>query len=214
MPCSSARSCSSASARSIAVCGSAASRSRQRAAIDVQADVAPGRRLRLTGPRVGDGRAREIQREAVPIDDHLGHVRVAGARRRRRCVAAACSSSSDASLANGATAASIISGSRSGSSPCTFTMRSQVERRGRLPPGDRCRSDAPATSSPLRRRNRRTTLGDPLIVGGDDHARDRPGRGGATVDVLDHRPAGNVGERFARKTSRVIPRGDDGDCGE
>ena len=39
--------------------------------------------------------------------------------------------------------------------------------------------------------------GDPLVVGRDDHGVDAARRRGAPVDVLDHRPAGDVGERLA-----------------
>ena len=212
MPCSSARSCSSASARSIAVGGSAASRSRRRAAVDVEADVRPGRRRRLAGARERDRRAREIQREAVAVDDDLGDVRIRAAPRRRRCARRSVLISSAGSAANGATAASIISGAISGSSPWTLTMRSQVERRRRLRRADRCRSGAPPTSSPPRRRNRWTASRiRRSSVATITRAIER-GRGGAPVDVLDHRAAGDVGQRLARETGRLVPRGDDGDC--
>ena len=40
---------------------------------------------------------------------------------------------------------------------------------------------------------------DALVVGGDEHRRHRRGGGRAPVDVLDHRPAADVGERLARQ---------------
>ena len=52
---------------------------------------------------------------------------------------------------------------------------------------------------------------DPLVVGGDDDRIDAARRGGAAIDVLDHRTAGDVSERLARKTGRVVSGGDDGD---
>ena len=54
-------------------------------------------------------------------------------------------------------------------------------------------------------------LRNPRVIGGDDHGVDARGVGGAAVDVLDHRPAGDVGERFAGKAGRVVSGGDDGD---
>jgi hypothetical protein len=40
-------------------------------------------------------------------------------------------------------------------------------------------------------------------------------RGGrAAIHVLDHRTAADVGERLAGESGRVVPRGDDGDCGD
>jgi hypothetical protein len=56
---------------------------------------------------------------------------------------------------------------------------------------------------------------DARVVGGDDDRVDRRRRGGPVVDVLDHRPSGQVGERFAGEARRLIAGGDDGDdsCG-
>ena len=54
-------------------------------------------------------------------------------------------------------------------------------------------------------------VGNTDVVSGDDdgvHAR-RLGR--PAVDVLDHRPAGDVDQRLARQTRRVVSSGDDGD---
>ena len=38
-----------------------------------------------------------------------------------------------------------------------------------------------------------------LVIGGHDHRVDAARGRGAAIDVLDHRPAGDIGERFARK---------------
>ena len=98
MPCSSARSCSSASARSSAVCGSAASRSRHVAPVDVQADVAPCRRGRADRAACrGSARAKNTARSR-PDRRRPWSRSDSAARRRRRSAAAACSSSSDASV--------------------------------------------------------------------------------------------------------------------
>ena len=113
--------------------------------------------------------------------------------------------------ANGATASSIMAGSISGSSPCTFTIRSQCRSR-RPPRCDRCRSDVPARSSARHRRKPRPH-DDALVVGRHDHRRDRACRGGAPVDVFDHRAPTDVGEGFPRKSGRLISRRYDGDCG-
>jgi hypothetical protein len=52
---------------------------------------------------------------------------------------------------------------------------------------------------------------DALVVGGHDHRRNRRRRGGAPVDVLDHRPAADLRERLAREPGRLVARGNDGD---
>ena len=41
-------------------------------------------------------------------------------------------------------------------------------------------------------------LDDARVVGGDDDARDRAGARRLPIDVLDHRPAGDFGQRLAR----------------
>ena len=46
------------------------------------------------------------------------------------------------------------------------------------------------------------------------HRTDRSCRGGAAIDVFDHRAAADVGERFAGKARRLVSGGDDGDCGD
>ncbi len=51
---------------------------------------------------------------------------------------------------------------------------------------------------------------DALVVGGHHHGVDRR-QGGAPVDVLDHRPAVDLGERFTGKAGGVEPGRDDGD---
>jgi hypothetical protein len=55
---------------------------------------------------------------------------------------------------------------------------------------------------------------DALVVGCDDHRGQRARRRRAAIHVLDHRPSVDVGERFSGETRRLIPCGDDGDCGE
>ena len=182
------------------------------AAVDVEADVSPRRRGGAAVARERDRGARKIHREAVAIDDHFRDVRVAAARPRRRSGAGACSSSSAASVANGATASSIIAGSISGSSPCTLTIRSQCSVRRDL-------RDAVGAALMRRRGHPRIAAErqdgamDALVVGRHDHRGDRPCGSGAPVDVFDHRAAGNLGEGFAREPGRLISRGDDGDCG-
>ena len=52
---------------------------------------------------------------------------------------------------------------------------------------------------------------DSLVIGGDDDRVDAARRGRTTIDMLDHRPAGYVCERFAGQTRGVIAGGDDGD---
>ena len=51
-------------------------------------------------------------------------------------------------------------------------------------------------------------IDDPLVVGGDDHRIDA-GLRGATVDVLDHRAAGDVSEGFSGESGGVVAGGDD-----
>ncbi len=58
------------------------------------------------------------------------------------------------------------------------------------------------------------TRRDAQIVGRDDHLRHCFRRFGASIHVLDHRPAVEIGERLARESSRRVPCGDDGDDGE
>jgi len=41
---------------------------------------------------------------------------------------------------------------------------------------------------------------DPVIVGGDDNRIDAARVGGATIDVLDHGTAGDIGERLPRES--------------
>ena len=77
MPCSSARSCSSDSARSSGVGSSVGQHQQRAAAIGVQADVAIERRPPARGiAHVRDRGAREIQREPAAVDDDLDDVRV------------------------------------------------------------------------------------------------------------------------------------------
>jgi hypothetical protein len=52
---------------------------------------------------------------------------------------------------------------------------------------------------------------DSLVVGCDDDGVDRRRVGRTAVDVFDHRAARDERERLPRKTSRVVPRGNDGD---
>jgi hypothetical protein len=61
-----------------------------------------------------------------------------------------------------------------------------------------------AAEASYRRRN-------PLVVGGDDYRIDAARRGGASINMLDHGTAGDVGERFSRQTYGVVSSGDDGD---
>ena len=211
MPCSSARSCSSASARSSAVGGSAREPQQAVAPVDVEPDVAPRRRRRLAGARERDRRARKVQREALAIDDDLRDVRVrssaASSMPLRSVVITTIGSAS-----SGATASSIIAGSISGSSPCTLTTISRVELRGDF--GEPIGAARMSGRGHARRRRRRRA---PRRGCARRRSRRSPttrrGGRGAAVDVLDHRPAADVGERFARKPGRVISGGDDGDDG-
>jgi len=85
----------------------------------------------LAGPPVavpGDGSAGKIQRIPLTVHDHLDHVR------SRASAGSVISFASvpmgmDGSSASGLTAASIMPGSMSGSSPCTFTTISQSRDR-------------------------------------------------------------------------------------
>jgi hypothetical protein len=39
--------------------------------------------------------------------------------------------------------------------------------------------------------------GNSFVIGGDHHRIHSASRGGASIDVLDHRPSGDVGQRLA-----------------
>jgi hypothetical protein len=52
---------------------------------------------------------------------------------------------------------------------------------------------------------------DAIIVGRDDHGVDAARSCRATIDVLDHRLSGNVGQRLSREACRLVAGGDDGD---
>ena len=52
---------------------------------------------------------------------------------------------------------------------------------------------------------------NPLVVGGDDHGVNAAGVGRAAIDVLDHRLAGDVGQRLSGEARGVVSGGDDGD---
>jgi hypothetical protein len=52
---------------------------------------------------------------------------------------------------------------------------------------------------------------DAKIVGRDDDARHRRGRGGAAVDMFDHRTTVDVGEGLARKPRGGESSGDESD---
>ena len=182
--------------------------------IHVQPDVTPRRRGRGRPARERNRRAREIQREPVAIDDHLGDVRVIQLGRRRRCGVAACSSSATGQSANGATASSIIAGSISGSSPCTLTIRVAGQSGGDL---------RDAVGAALMRRRRHPRLAAEARRPRDGSARRRSRRSrrttrarrrGAPIDVLDHRPSADVGERLAGEPRRLVSSGDDGDGGD
>ena len=118
--------------------------------------------------------------------------------------------SSAGSSRKGSMAASIVSGSMSGSSPWTLTMRSQ--------------SSSAATSAsrsvPVRCVGARhphvaaefgDRIGDSRIVGRDDHRVDVAGRRRAAIHVLDHRPPRDIRQRFSRKTGRRVAGRDDSD---
>ena len=151
MPCSSARSCSSASERSIAVGGSAASREQAVPPVDVETDVPPRRRGGQPVARERDRRAREVQREAVGVDDDLGDVRIVQLRRDRRSAAAACSSRATGRRER---RDRLVDHLRLDQRLVTLHVDDQIAvQRPRQPPrADRCRSGAPATSSAPRRR--------------------------------------------------------------
>ena len=57
----------------------------------------------------------------------------------------------------------------------------------------------------------RHRVGDTLIVGRDDDAGDATRRQRASIHVLDHRAASDVGERFSWEPGRLVPCRDDGD---
>ena len=123
-----------------------------RAAVDVQADVAPCRRLGLPGPREGNGRARKIEREAVPIDDHLGDVAgsasSAASSIRRRSVlissAASVGKRRDRRVDHPRLEQRLV--------PLHVDDRGRSRATRPLPRADPCRSDAPRDVSTARRR--------------------------------------------------------------
>ncbi len=105
----------------------------------------------------------------------------------------------------------MASGAISGSSPWTLTTISPSRCGGHLgqPVGaGRMDRRAVITAEAAERVDGR---GNPLVVGRDEHGVDRPAPRGAPVDVLDHRPAADAGERLAGETGRLISCGDDGD---
>ena len=53
--------------------------------------------------------------------------------------------------------------------------------------------------------------GNPVVVCGDEERVHAPRVFDAPIDVLDHRPAANDGQGFAREAGRPIPRGDESD---
>jgi len=48
-----------------------------------------------------------------------------------------------------------------------------------------------------------------IVIGRNDHRTDGAGVAGAAIHVLDHRPAGNQRERFAREAGRFVAGGND-----
>ena len=52
---------------------------------------------------------------------------------------------------------------------------------------------------------------NPLVIGGHDDRIDAARISGAPIHMLDHRAAGNVGERFPGKSRRSESGGDDSD---
>ena len=213
MPCSSARSCSSASARSSGVGGSAA-RSQQERRGDRRTGRCAAHATAAAGPRRAgerNRRARKIQRVAVAIDDDLHDVRILPvggivdappqrAHLQRRVARTA------------RPPASIISGSSSGSSPCTLTINSQssVARDFRQPVG--AAAMGARWSSRRRRRTRSTARAIRSSSVATMTASTDRGRGGAAVA----RARSSAGRRCPRGLcpgERVdsIARGDDGD---
>jgi hypothetical protein len=57
-------------------------------------------------------------------------------------------------------------------------------------------------------------VGNAGVVSRDDDGVNPACRGSTAIDVLDHRTAADVGERFAGKPGGGVTRGDDGDDGE
>ena len=183
-----------------------------RAAVRVQPDVPPGRRLRLAGARVRDRRAREIQRDVIAIDDELGDVRVAqlggvvnAATERRHLQRRVDAERRDRFVDHRGLDERLVS--------LHVDDHVAVER-----PRDFGQSVGPA----LVRRGRHPRVAaegahrvrDALVVGRDDDAVDRTRRRGAAVDVLDHRASGDVRQSFARQSRRMESCGDDDDGGE
>ncbi len=110
----------------------------------------------------------------------------------------------------GSMAASIVSGSMSGSSPWTLTMRSQSSL-GRDFGKSIGAREVLGARHPHGAAESGDRVGDSMIVGRDDHGIDVAGRRRTAIHVLDHRPPRDVGQRLPRKTGRRVAGGDDSD---
>ena len=197
MPCSSARSCSSdfgAFERRRLERGQHQQRA---AAVRVQADVPVQRRPAAARiAHVRNRRPRKIQREAGAIEHHLDDVGIASVRPASSIRRYSVVIETDGS-ANGATASVDRARIEQRLVALHVDHDVAVERCARPPPDDRCRSDGRRASAALAA-EARSPRRDAQIVGGDDDARDDRRRGGAPIDVLDHRTAVDVCERLCR----------------
>ena len=101
-------------------------------------------------------------------------------------------------------------GSMSGRSPCTLiddlareVVRNLGDAIGARPV---CRLGHPHDAAKVL-----DCGGNPLVVRRNDHGIDPACVGRAAIDVLDHRTAGDLSERLARKSRRGESGGDDSD---
>ena len=212
-PCSSARSCSSDSACSSGVGASRGELEQELAAVDVQADVlARARPHPARGQRAGrTGWARARSTGRSPGGPSRPSPRSGSADRRGRARGRACPSGSTGRPRAGRRASAIISGASSGSSPCTLTTSSHVERRGDLRQRGRCRCDGrrrviqarPPNASTASRTRSSSVATMTASTAGDAAARRY------TCSIIGRPPISASG--FAGETGRLVSRGDDGD---
>ncbi len=211
-PCSSVRSCSSASARSSGVGSSGRNLEQKFTPLDVQTDMFQWNRLVGPAGRVADvrnGRAGKVQGIAESVGHDLDDMRIAHVVGRaetpaerghvqRRVVAKRFDG--------------FVDGGRLDERLVALQIDDQVavQRFGNF--GD-------SIGAGCVRRFRQTHIaakfchrvGDALVIGGHQHGVDIARRSGAPVDVLDHRSPRDVGERLSRKTGRRVAGRDDND---
>ncbi len=163
-------------------------------------------------PRIGNRRTREVERTPVRADDHLHTIRIGG-------LASGGKDMPECHSGNPGRRPCWIrrlstSGSISGSSPCTLRMMSSAAPILRATSAIRVSSAGVVGIGHDRfAAERSDRIGNPGVVGRDQHAIHTAREAYTLDDVLNQKLARLARQRLARKASRAVARGNHSDRG-